>query len=267
MGSTLLCLPWALHQAGLYFGLGMMLGMLYLCFYTADLIVKIPQLAHIKCQEFSDACAILLGRWAQTLVAISSLISLLGTCIVYWVLMTNFMYHIVSYVFELVVHNSTVTISMHGTDDVFCDVTPSQNPNFSALSFPSAELADAFDSDSLFYRFWDMQTTAPFALGLILIPIIFIRSPAVFMKVIARRRVARVIGPAPNYAHYLDSLMHLGLSRWFYSWRSWFSRDTSGASSTTARTRTACGTRPTLIGRSRSRVVSFRKLCSFTIAS
>ena len=56
MGSTLLCLPWALHQAGLYFGIVAMLFMLYFCFYTANLIVKIPKLANLQCQEFSEAC-------------------------------------------------------------------------------------------------------------------------------------------------------------------------------------------------------------------
>lgn len=56
MGSTLLCLPWAMHQAGVLIGSLIMLFMLYITFHSANLIVKIPTLARLRCQEFSDAC-------------------------------------------------------------------------------------------------------------------------------------------------------------------------------------------------------------------
>lgn len=156
-------------------GVGLMLGMLYVCFYTANLLVKIPALAGIVCDEFSDMCGQLLGRWARVLCEFTSQVSLLGTCIVYWILMTNFLFHIVSYCYELAIHNATITFSMDpGSDDVFCTLKPT-NANFSALLFSE-------DGTDAFYRLWDLQTTAPFALGIILIPMIFVKSPSVFMK-------------------------------------------------------------------------------------
>lgn len=47
--------------------------------------------------EVSDICFTLLGRWAEVTAKIFSLVVLIGANIVYWVLMSNFLYHSVQF--------------------------------------------------------------------------------------------------------------------------------------------------------------------------
>lgn len=47
--------------------------------------------------EVSDLCRMLLGRWAEVVAQIFSVVVMLGANIVYWVLMTNFLYYSVNY--------------------------------------------------------------------------------------------------------------------------------------------------------------------------
>ncbi|KAI1303175.1 Sodium-coupled neutral amino acid transporter 9 -like protein [Halotydeus destructor] len=183
LGSTLLCLPWAMHQAGLYCGVAIMLFMLMVCFYTADLIVRIPNLCRISCAEFSDACGILLGRWALVTCNFFSQVSLIGTCVVYWILMSNFLYHIVYYVFDIVENNATISIDIDGSDDVFCDLKPAdKNSSFFHALLKLGQGNGTSNANDFFAQIWGMQTTVPFALGFLLVPLIFVKSPSVFMK-------------------------------------------------------------------------------------
>jgi hypothetical protein len=50
--------------------------------------------------HFSDVCKYYLGRWAQYLAVGSSLLTLLGGAIVYWILMTNFLYNVVLFIYR-----------------------------------------------------------------------------------------------------------------------------------------------------------------------
>lgn len=47
--------------------------------------------------EVSDLCRMLLGRWAEVVAQVFSVVVMLGANIVYWVLMTNFLYYSVNY--------------------------------------------------------------------------------------------------------------------------------------------------------------------------
>lgn len=42
--------------------------------------------------EFSDVCRYYFGKWGEYVAALFSLATLLGATIVYWVLMSNFLY-------------------------------------------------------------------------------------------------------------------------------------------------------------------------------
>ena len=55
MGTSLLCLPWALHRAGLVCGIVLLILMCGLCCYTANLIISIPKMLKLNVIEFSDA--------------------------------------------------------------------------------------------------------------------------------------------------------------------------------------------------------------------
>ena len=48
--------------------------------------------------DFSDVCRYFLGRWAEILSVIFSLIALVGGAVVYWVLMSNFLFHTVTFI-------------------------------------------------------------------------------------------------------------------------------------------------------------------------
>jgi sodium-coupled neutral amino acid transporter 9 len=49
--------------------------------------------------EVPELATLLLGRWAGYIAKMFSLLVLLGAVIVYWVLMSNFLYHSVDYVY------------------------------------------------------------------------------------------------------------------------------------------------------------------------
>lgn len=49
-------------------------------------------------QDFAVLCKRLLGRWAQVMALVFSVLTLLGAAIVYWVLMSNFLFHTVDFI-------------------------------------------------------------------------------------------------------------------------------------------------------------------------
>jgi sodium-coupled neutral amino acid transporter 9 len=49
--------------------------------------------------EVAELATLLLGRWAGYIAKLFSLLVLLGAVIVYWVLMSNFLYHSVDYIY------------------------------------------------------------------------------------------------------------------------------------------------------------------------
>ncbi|XP_022240066.1 sodium-coupled neutral amino acid transporter 9-like isoform X3 [Limulus polyphemus] len=105
MGTSLLSMPWAVQQAGFAFALVIILVMCGICLYTALRIIRMPELvgnATDELLEFSDVARHFLGRWAEWFSLFFSLLTLLGSAVVYWVLMTNFSYHTVLYLHELV---------------------------------------------------------------------------------------------------------------------------------------------------------------------
>jgi hypothetical protein len=50
--------------------------------------------------EFSDVCRHYYGKWAEYIAVASSLLTLLGGMIVYWILMTNFLYNVVNFIYR-----------------------------------------------------------------------------------------------------------------------------------------------------------------------
>ncbi|RWS07974.1 sodium-coupled neutral amino acid transporter 9-like protein [Dinothrombium tinctorium] len=180
MGTSLLCIPWAMHKAGFALGTIIMLVMIYLCYYTSILIIKLPKLINENCLEFSDACYFIFGRWAQIVCTFASLLTLFGTCIVYWILMSNFLFNIVSYVYESTFHNSPIAFGINGTEDVVCqDDKILFNSN--ATTFSNNVNSD-LNNSQLFYLIWNAEKTVPFILAIFVFPVLLIRSPKIFMK-------------------------------------------------------------------------------------
>lgn len=49
--------------------------------------------------EVPDLCRMLIGKWAEILAKIFSLVVLIGANIVYWILMSNFLYNSVVFIY------------------------------------------------------------------------------------------------------------------------------------------------------------------------
>ena len=99
MGTSLLSMPWAVERAGLVAGLLLILIMAAVCLYTAYRNLQVYSLYGEKegLDDFPDLCQFLLGRTGQVVAILFSAMSLLGASIVYWVLMSNFLYNTVKY--------------------------------------------------------------------------------------------------------------------------------------------------------------------------
>jgi sodium-coupled neutral amino acid transporter 9 len=122
MGTSLLSMPWALEQAGVVFGMILLLGMGALACYTAYRVVQSPDglrmftsltliINHctalgIDSPEFSHVCGFFWGRTGEWIATIFSLVVMVGGSIAYWVLMSNFMYYT-----GVVVHGTDIMIA------------------------------------------------------------------------------------------------------------------------------------------------------------
>lgn len=66
--------------------------------------------------DLAVLCKRLLGRWAQWLAVIFSALILLGASIVYWILLSNFLFHTVDYVHSVIVHDNSTAGNSTDTD-------------------------------------------------------------------------------------------------------------------------------------------------------
>lgn len=119
MGSSLLAMPWGIDRAGLATGIFLIILMGAICLLTAYLLLRVQQLHGIAFMlivptidykvfflgggnadwEVADLAGALLGPHSERLAKTFSLVVLLGANIVYWILMSNFLYHTVDYLY------------------------------------------------------------------------------------------------------------------------------------------------------------------------
>ncbi|GFT11772.1 sodium-coupled neutral amino acid transporter 9 homolog [Nephila pilipes] len=179
MGSSLLSIPWAIQQAGFGCGIAILFIMGALCFYTAYRIVGLRSLAELPSSavEFPDLCRHLLGPWAEWTATFFSLIPLFGGAVVYWVLMSNFLYFIGVYAYEsLKVGVNASNIINTTYPDVYC---PSDYPVNATLNLLSSTGNSTID---VFYKYWDMDGTIPFYIAAMFAPLVSLKSPTFFSK-------------------------------------------------------------------------------------
>ncbi|GBN24553.1 Sodium-coupled neutral amino acid transporter 9 [Araneus ventricosus] len=190
MGSSLLSMPWAIQEAGFAAGLIILFVMGGLCFYTAYRIVSLRTLAELPSSavEFPDLCRLLLGPWAERIATFFSLIPLLGGAIVYWVLMSNFMYFIGVYTYESF-HVGVNSSNVDNTSfpDVYCPASLPVNETFNLLSH------DGNSTSDVFYNYWNMQRTIPFYIAIFFIPFVSLKSPTFFSKLNALGTLAVIV--------------------------------------------------------------------------
>jgi len=213
MGTSLLSMPWAIQQAGFACGISIIILLGVICLYTAHRVMNSPKaLGTTKDVEFTDVCHHYLGRPGYYTAITFSALSLLGAAIVYWVLMSNFLYNTVNFIYESVNNEWNVTvITNQSYTDVVCPkgivvpptyappVTEPWNLTASMLgeSVPVYEpqilvrkvrssiyqtLAAIKNGDVLFHHIWHQTHTVPFFLLFLLAPIINFKSPTFFTK-------------------------------------------------------------------------------------
>lgn len=118
MGTSLLGMPWAIRQAGFTTAIILMVLVAGLCLYTAYRVLSVQsRLVDFRkdTAEFAEICGHLLGKWAAWASVFFSLAALLGAVVVYWVLSTNFLFHIVSFVHDAIVHVPSAEIVSNST--------------------------------------------------------------------------------------------------------------------------------------------------------
>uniref|UniRef100_A0A914URW5 Amino acid transporter transmembrane domain-containing protein n=1 Tax=Plectus sambesii TaxID=2011161 RepID=A0A914URW5_9BILA len=172
VGSALLSMPWALNQAGFFLGVGLFCGMPLIAFYTAYLIIKIPQGLNLSGDaEFPDICRYFWGRRMERFATSFSLVALFGGVIVYWILMSNFLF-------------GTGTVIHDSISPMFGDKQEEYvfNNTCEVICVDDADAVEPSTSkDAIFHKFWQLKTV-PVYLAVIVLPLLMFKDATFFQK-------------------------------------------------------------------------------------
>ncbi|KAF6127246.1 solute carrier family 38 member 9 [Phyllostomus discolor] len=182
LGTSILSIPWGIKQAGFTAGACVILLMglltLYCCYRVVEsraLIASVDTVAW----EYPDVCRHYFGSFGQWSSLLFSLVSLIGAMVVYWVLMSNFLFNTGEFVFNFIHHinDTDAALSTNDSSPVICPGPGSGRPDngSGAVHANSTEL-------QLFDTWWDKSRTVPFYLVGLLLPLLNFRSPSFFSK-------------------------------------------------------------------------------------
>eukprot|EP00043_Microstomoeca_roanoka_P000918 m.29949 g.29949 ORF g.29949 m.29949 type:complete len:526 (+) comp10564_c0_seq1:138-1715(+) len=115
MGTSVLTMPWAISQAGFLTGIICIVIMCGLALYTCQIVLSAGQGGRMNGMdvEFIDVCQHYLGKKGFVVGMIFSVLTLIGACMVYWVLMSSFLFTSVDYFHDPGNHTHTDTLSEH----------------------------------------------------------------------------------------------------------------------------------------------------------
>uniref|UniRef100_A0A8C5AR35 Neutral amino acid transporter 9 n=1 Tax=Gadus morhua TaxID=8049 RepID=A0A8C5AR35_GADMO len=105
MGTSILSIPWGIKQAGFTLGVLILSAMGLLTLYCCYRVLKSPKsIPYIDTSdwEFPDVCRYYFGKCGQLSSLVFSLVSLLGAMVVYWVLMSNFLYNTGKFIYSTI---------------------------------------------------------------------------------------------------------------------------------------------------------------------
>uniref|UniRef100_A0A9J2PTM1 Amino acid transporter transmembrane domain-containing protein n=1 Tax=Ascaris lumbricoides TaxID=6252 RepID=A0A9J2PTM1_ASCLU len=191
MGSSLLAMPWAVQQAGLLLGIFLILAVGALSLYTAYRIVQSPVGLTLgvdsQAADLPDVCRYFWGSVGDALSVFFSVVVLLGGIVVYWVLMSNFLYYTGNVIHEAMQPNSTTIPILENktfTCDIYCPGVPKYSEELDGVvnyfsNLPSG-LAnrDFFTFDNL----WKLQGSVPIYLAVVTLPLLSFKSATFFTK-------------------------------------------------------------------------------------
>ncbi|XP_029908406.1 neutral amino acid transporter 9 [Myripristis murdjan] len=188
MGTSILSIPWGIKQAGFTLGVLILIFMGLLMLYCCYRVLKSPKaIPYIDTSdwEFPDVCKYYFGKFGQWSSLVFSLVSLIGAMVVYWVLMSNFLYNTGRFIYNYA-HNINVSdteFGTNGSEKVICEyrgTDPAHNDSLGSLY-----LGDSGNSTSdvaLFDVWWNKTNTVPFYLIILLLPLLNFRSASFFAR-------------------------------------------------------------------------------------
>ncbi|KAL6445727.1 hypothetical protein ACFW04_000891 [Cataglyphis niger] len=175
LGSSLLTMPWGIGMAGFFPGIILNLLMSGLCLYTAyRLIVVYAYHGGGENIEVLDLSRIYLGKWAEYIAKIFSIAVLLGATIAYWILMANFLYNSVNFIYDNAAVWPTHPIP--------------ENISHTEVLCPRKEI-QANDTVVIYEKTfdalgpaWDLRNTVPGFLAILIFPLLNFNSTTFFTK-------------------------------------------------------------------------------------
>uniref|UniRef100_A0A8C9A2C5 Neutral amino acid transporter 9 n=1 Tax=Prolemur simus TaxID=1328070 RepID=A0A8C9A2C5_PROSS len=183
MGTSILSIPWGIKQAGFTTGMCVIILMGLLTLYCCYRVVKSRTMissVDTTTWEYPDVCRHYFGSFGQWSSLLFSLVSLIGAMIVYWVLMSNFLFNTGKFIFNFIHHiNDTDTVlSTNNSNPVICPSAGNGGqPDNSSMIFY------ANDTEiQLFEKWWNKSNTVPFYLVGLLLPLLNFKSPSFFSK-------------------------------------------------------------------------------------
>uniref|UniRef100_A0A671S5U7 Neutral amino acid transporter 9 n=1 Tax=Sinocyclocheilus anshuiensis TaxID=1608454 RepID=A0A671S5U7_9TELE len=103
MGTSILSMPWGIKQAGFTLGIIIIVLMglltLYCCYRVLKSTKSIPYV-DTSDWEFPDVCKYYFGGFGKWSSLVFSLVSLIGAMVVYWVLMSNFLFNTGKFIYS-----------------------------------------------------------------------------------------------------------------------------------------------------------------------
>ncbi|XP_070154549.1 neutral amino acid transporter 9 isoform X2 [Polyergus mexicanus] len=175
LGSSLLTMPWGIGMAGFFPGIILNLLMSGLCLYTAYRLI-IAHAYHDGGEDIEvvDLSRIYLGKWAEYIAKIFSIAVLLGATIAYWILMANFLYNSVNFIYDNAAswptHSAPENISH---TEVLCPTKKNQDNNTVVI------YEKTFDALG---PAWDLRNTVPGFLAILIFPLLNFNSTTFFTK-------------------------------------------------------------------------------------
>ncbi|XP_064336754.1 neutral amino acid transporter 9 isoform X4 [Camelus dromedarius] len=119
MGTSILSIPWGIKQAGFTTGICVIMLMGLLTLYCCYRVVKSRAMissVDTTTWEYPDVCRYYFGSFGQWSSLLFSLVSLIGAMIVYWVLMSNFLFNTGKFIFNFI-HHINDTDAILSTND------------------------------------------------------------------------------------------------------------------------------------------------------
>lgn len=185
MGTSILSIPWGIKQAGFTMGILILIFTGLLLLYCCYIVLKSPKsipYVDTSSWEFPDVCRYYFGKFGQWSSLFFSMVSLIGAMVVYWVLMSNFLFNSGQFIYNTAHHvnMSDSEFGTNGSDKVICPF-PDLRPDHNWSAALVERQTNGSDGDS-FSRWWSKTQTIPLFLIVLLLPLLCFRSASFFAR-------------------------------------------------------------------------------------